>query len=113
VVGVSRGDDAALGVAVIMASGDNDAYEARLLDEALDDIRPGPVLVDLAPATFVDSTFVGALIAASRTMPLAVVLPADRQNAVVKLFELAHLGEALALHSSRADALAALSAAPR
>jgi anti-anti-sigma regulatory factor len=113
VVEVARGDDAPLGVAVIVASGDNDAYDARLLNEALDGIRPGPVLVDLAPATFVDSTFVGALIAASRTMQLVVVMPADPQNAVVKLFELAHLGEALALQPSRAAALAALSGVPR
>jgi len=107
-VGVSRGEDTALGVAVIVASGDNDAYEARLLNDALDSIRPGPVVIDLARATFVDSTFVGALIAASRTMPLAVVMPADRHNAVVKLFELAHLGEALSVRASRDEALAAI-----
>jgi anti-anti-sigma regulatory factor len=108
VVGISRGEDAALGVAVIRASGDNDAYEARLLNDALDSIRPGPVVIDLADATFVDSTFVGALIAAARTMPLAVVMPADEHNAVVKLFELAHLGEALAVHATRDEAAASI-----
>jgi anti-anti-sigma regulatory factor len=108
VVGVSRGEDAAFGVAVIVASGDNDAYEARLLNEALDSVRPGPVVIDLALATFVDSTFVGALIAASRTMPLAIVMPVDRHNAVVRLFELAHLGEALPVHASRDEALASI-----
>jgi anti-anti-sigma regulatory factor len=107
-VGVSRGEDSALGVAVIVASGDNDAYEARLLNEVLESVRPGPVLVDLARATFVDSTFVGALIAASKTMPLAIVMPADETNAVVKLFELAHLQEALALRATRDEALAAI-----
>jgi anti-anti-sigma factor len=95
-------------VAVISASGDNDAYDARLLNDALDKVRPGPVVIDLADATFVDSTFVGALIAASRTMPLAIVMPADPHNAVVKLFELTHLGEALAIHGSRDEAVAAV-----
>lgn len=107
-MGVSRGDNAALGVAVIVASGDNDAYEARLLNDVLESVRPGPVLIDLARATFVDSTFVGALIAASRTMPLAIVMPSERDNAVVRLFELTHLGEALAVRTSRDEALAAI-----
>ena len=107
-MGVSRGEDAALGVAVIVASGDNDAYDARLLNDALERVRPGPVVIDLTGATFVDSTFVGALIAASRSMPLAIVMPADPRNAVVKLFELTHLAEALAVHGSRAAAVAAM-----
>jgi anti-anti-sigma factor len=106
-MGVRRVDGAAR-VAVIEATGDNDAFDADGLERALEEARPTPVVVDLTQATFVDSTFVGTLLAASRSMPLAIVVPRDAQNAVVKLFELTHLFEALPVYRGREEAVAAL-----
>jgi anti-anti-sigma factor len=109
---VSRVGDAPSGAAVFQASGENDAYDAGRLEQELEAARAGArgVIIDLRRATFVDSTFVSVLLvqAKVREQRLAVVVPGDPANAVARLFDLAHLSEALPVYGDWNEALAAV-----
>jgi anti-anti-sigma factor len=112
-VGVSRVKDAAVGVALIQAAGENDAYDADYLERALEQAAAdtGAVVVDLRAATFVDSTFVGVLIAARSKLAaqaLAVVVPDSGENHVARIFSVIRLAEALPVFTDLPAAVAAV-----
>jgi anti-anti-sigma factor len=111
-VGVSRVEDGPLAFAIFRVTGDNDAYDADILERALEAARPDAhgVVIDLREASFVDSTFVGVMLveAKNREQRLAVVVPQERSNAVSRLFELAHLADALPVYRDLDQGLAAV-----
>ena len=100
------------GAAVFEAFGENDAYDADRLHGDLEAARPSAraIVIDLTDATFVDSAFVGVLLvqAKVRDQRLAVVLPADAENPVRRMFTMAHLAEVLPVYEDRDAALAAI-----
>src|SRR3954465_7383110 len=59
-------DESARGVVVVVVEGEHDIYPAPTLRERLEEAlgRGGGVVVDLTGATFVDSSVLGALLAA-------------------------------------------------
>ena len=61
-------DDAAGDVVVVVVEGEHDIYTAPTLRKRLDEAigRGGGIVVDLTGATFVDSSVLGALLAARR-----------------------------------------------
>jgi len=111
-VGVSRVEDGPTALAVFRVTGDNDAYDADILERALEAARPyaHAVVIDLRDASFVDSTFVSVMLvqARIREQRLAVVLPQERSNAVARLFELTRLAEALPVYGDLDQGLAAV-----
>lgn len=70
-----------------------------------------PVVLDLSPATFIDSTGIGVLVGASKELseagngPLAVVCTNAQ---VLRIFDLTGLDRAVALHETREQALSML-----
>jgi anti-sigma B factor antagonist len=98
---------------VIVVRGEVDARTARLLEARLDQvIADGArrLLVDLVATTFVDSTTLGALVDTARRLEragggLALVCATP---AVVRVLEITGLNQALPVHPSREEALAAL-----
>jgi anti-anti-sigma factor len=104
-----------MALAVFRVTGDNDAYDADILQRALEAARPDThgVVIDLRGASFVDSTFVSVMLvqAKVREQRFAVVLPQESGNAVARLFELAHLAEALPVYRDLDQGLAAVTGA--
>jgi anti-anti-sigma factor len=75
------------------------------------------VLVDLAECTFIDSTLISSLLAASKSArergrSVELVVPAEA-NAVRRTLELANVQMVLPFHASRATALESMAAADR
>ena len=108
-------DDAALGgVGVFVAGGEIDyAASPQLKEHIAGHIRAGRrhLVVDLSPATFIDSTAIGVLMGAVGSLRDAcggsVTVVCTHEN-VIKIFEIAGLQQAIALYSSREEALSAL-----
>jgi anti-sigma B factor antagonist len=109
-------DDATLGeVGVFVAGGEID-YDAspELKEHITEHIKAGRrhLVVDLSPATFIDSTAIGVLVGTVARLheagggSLAVVCTHEK---VMQIFEIAGLHNAIALCSSREEALSALS----
>jgi anti-anti-sigma factor len=111
-MGVSRASDASAGVAVLQATGENDAFDADRLQQELAELGGAAVVIDLRRASFVDSTFISALIVAARERPVAIVLPDDAENAVRRVFKLAHLADALPVYDDWDAAVGALDREP-
>jgi anti-sigma B factor antagonist len=107
--------DATLGgVGVFVAGGEIDyAASPQLKEHIAQHIKAGTrhLVVDLSPATFIDSTAIGVLVGAARSLAearggsLAVVVTHEN---VIEIFEIAGLHNLIALHRSREEALSAL-----
>jgi anti-sigma B factor antagonist len=103
------------GVAVVTISGEHDLSTApnlrRRLDSLLDD---GTVtVVDLSPATFIDSSILGVILdgrrrAAEREIGFAVV-HSNGADAVDRVLEVTGLRAELPVHARREDAYSAVS----
>ena len=92
------------GYTVITLRGEADAYAAPRIrsDLATAFGTEAPLVIDLSPATFIDSTIVGILlegIAESEKLerPLLLLLPEDSAPEVHRLFELTGLDSLLPL----------------
>ncbi len=102
-----------LGVVVLTAAGELDAYSAPELTERLGVAEAGdvrPLLVDLSKVSFMDSTALGVLVRALKErsrngVEARVVLPG---TAARRIFEITTLDQALPLSPSRAEALGEL-----
>lgn len=105
------------GALVVSVAGELDHATVAQLEQALDEAarRPaGGVLVDLAACEFIDSTGLGILVSGRERVlagdgrGFAVCSPNAQ---VLRLLEITGIGEAMGVHESRDDALAALGAA--
>jgi anti-sigma B factor antagonist len=120
------GDEAAVAesahsedVAVMVAGGELDyAASPQIRDRLTERIDAGArrVILDLSGATFIDSTGIGALVAAATLLgeldggALLVVCP-DENRRVLRIFEIAGVESLIAVHSSRAEAMKELALA--
>jgi anti-sigma B factor antagonist len=107
-------DAARGGVGIFVAGGEIDyAASPELKEHIAGHIKAGTrhLVVDLSPATFIDSTAIGVLMGAVGSLrdscggSLAVVCAHEN---VIKIFEIAGLQNAIALYRSRGEALSAL-----
>ena len=110
-VTVSR---AASGVVVVTLRGEHDVATVDEVRERLVEVLDGSsgVAVDLRPATFVDSSVLGALMLAQRHaeqrgVRLAVAVRGGPEDAVLETICRAGLAGVFDLHTGRAAALAA------
>jgi anti-sigma B factor antagonist len=110
--GAQGGND----VVVLVAGGEIDYAASPQLSERLNErIDSGitRVVLDLSTVTFIDSTAIGALVAAATRLrepgggTLAVVCPEENRR-IVRIFEIAGVDSVIAMHSSREDAIAEL-----
>lgn len=96
---------------VVTASGELDLNAAPSLRETLvrlTDLGRIDLIVDMAEATFVDSTVIGVLVGrlkALRTLGGSLSLVCQNEN-VLRTFEVAGIDRAFAMHPSLAQALA-------
>jgi anti-anti-sigma factor len=98
-------------LAVVTARGVHDLATSADFSEALQSaMARSNVLVDFSDCSFIDSTVIGALIAAMRTLHargehLVLVIP-RAQSALTRLAALTQLGEIIPIHASRDAGLA-------
>jgi anti-sigma B factor antagonist len=99
-------------VVVIALQGEHDQYSAPQVSRTIsDELGAGhSIVVDLAPAIFVDSTTAGALLvgnqrAVASDRRFVVLLPPESGLAVQRLFETARLGTILTVVADREGAL--------
>jgi anti-sigma B factor antagonist len=113
--GVEYDDD----VAVLIAGGEIDfAASPPLRDRLADHINAGKrrLILDLAMATFIDSTAIGVLVGATMRLndagggSLTVICTSENRR-VHRVFEIAGVENLIALHDSREEALSELAAA--
>jgi anti-sigma B factor antagonist len=106
-------------VAVLAAGGDID-YNAtpRLREHIVGHIESGKrrLVLDLTSVTFIDSTAIGVLIGALVKLQDAgggsvVVVCAEDNDKVLRIFEIAGVDNVIAVHSTREEALSALALA--
>jgi anti-sigma B factor antagonist len=100
------------GIAVLTISGEHDLNTAPDLRRRLGELIDGgtSVVVDLSPATFVDSTILGMILdarrqAVERGRGFAVAHAGGEGEAVARVLEITGLREELPVHRSRQDAL--------
>lgn len=110
--GAEHGND----VVVLVAGGEIDYSASPQLSERLSERIDGGsarVVLDLSTVTFIDSTAIGALVAAATRLhelgrgTLAVVCPEENRR-VVRIFEIAGVDSVIALHNTREGAIAEL-----
>jgi anti-sigma B factor antagonist len=111
-LGVERIDDS---VAVVAMHGEHDLNDAAELREQLDSLlREGrAVVVDLAEATFVDSSILAVLLevmndAKEADVGFALALIPDGPEGVRRVVEVTGLDAAMPIHPSREEAVAAV-----
>jgi anti-anti-sigma factor len=109
-IAVDRGD----GVAVVVVEGEHDVYTAPTLSEQLHELlKEGlPVVVDLTPATFVDSSVLRVLLetrreAGERRIGFAVAIGQDDSAPVRRVLDITGLLPVLPVHDEREDAIEA------
>lgn len=109
-IAVDRGD----GVAVMVVEGEHDVYTAPSLSEQLDSLLGEglPFVIDLTPATFVDSSVLRVLLEARRRadergIGFAVALAQDEQGPVRRVLDITGLVPVLPVHAGRAAAIKA------
>jgi anti-sigma B factor antagonist len=88
------------GVWLLSLHGEHDIATQPSLREQLGHVRAagGPIVVDLSPASFVDSTVVGALLECAREgAPVSAVAPPG--SAARRVADLVQLGDALPVHA--------------
>ena len=108
-------DETAGDVLVVRARGEIDHWSAPYLSERMRMAaheEDGPVVVDLCDVTLIDSAGISVLVNAARRLVhqrrrLSIVCPPGNLR---RLFELTGLVDALEIHPTRDDALAALAA---
>jgi anti-sigma B factor antagonist len=94
-------------VAVLVISGEHDLSTAAALRTQLDELLADgqPVIVDLSPTTFVDSSILGVVLDARRRAGEAglgfAVAQADGTDAVRRVLEITGLRDELPVHKSR------------
>jgi anti-sigma B factor antagonist len=105
-------DDAAGDVVVVVVEGEHDIYTAPTLRDRLDEAigRGGGIVVDLTGATFVDSSVLGALLAARRRaleadQGFVVCLGASVEPGVQRILDITGLTPVLPVVSERAAAI--------
>lgn len=106
-------DETVDGVLLVCARGEIDHWTAPSLSErmrAAAHDEDGPVVVDLCDVTLIDSAGISVLVNAARRLlhqrrRLALVCPPGN---LLRLFQLTGLVDALEIHATRDDALAAL-----
>jgi anti-sigma B factor antagonist len=103
------------GLAVLTISGEHDLSTAPDLRRRLDSLleEGAGTVVDLSPATFIDSSILGVILdgrrhAAERQIGFAVVHSSGAE-AVDRVLQVTGLREELPVHTRREDALTALS----
>ncbi|MGZ5310923.1 MAG: STAS domain-containing protein [Solirubrobacterales bacterium] len=102
------------GIPVVAVSGEHDLNTAPDLRARLDEVieQGGPVVIDLSPATFVDSSILGAILDARRRAQGAgigfAVAQGDGAAAVTRVLEITGLRDELPVHDDVASAGAAL-----
>jgi anti-sigma B factor antagonist len=108
-------DRATGGVAVIVMQGEHDVYTAPQLRAAVAElIGDGrPVVVDLTPSTFVDSSILGVLLGGLRNarehdVGFALVLGESGEPTVRRILEVTGLFPVLPMHDTREEAEHAL-----
>jgi anti-sigma B factor antagonist len=106
-------DDAAGDVVVVVVEGEHDIYTAPTLRERLEEAiaRAGGIVVDLTGATFVDSSVLGALLAARRRaleadQGFVVCVGASVEPGVQRILDITGLTPVLPVVSERAAAIA-------
>jgi anti-sigma B factor antagonist len=109
-IAVDRGD----GVAVVIVEGEHDVYTAPALNEQLDALLAEgvPFVIDLTPATFVDSSVLRVLLEARRRaeergVGFAVALGQDETGPVRRVLDITGLVPVLPVHSGRDAAVEA------
>ena len=100
---------------VVAASGELDAFVANDLTETFDAAsRDSRIVVDLTAVSFLDSTALGLLVRAVRSVgarggAIRVVLP---ESTARRIFEITTLDRVLPVADSRSEALAELDTGP-
>jgi anti-sigma B factor antagonist len=109
-IAVDRGD----GVAVVTVEGEHDVYTAPSLTEQLETLlKEGmPFVIDLTPATFVDSSVLRVLLEARRRadergVGFAVALGQDDSGPVRRVLDITGLVPVLPVHKAREEAIEA------
>jgi anti-sigma B factor antagonist len=109
-IAVDRGD----GVAVVVVQGEHDVYTAPTLSEQLDALLEEglPLVIDLTPATFVDSSVLRVLLetrrrAEERGIGFAVALGQDETGPVRRVLDITGLVPVLPVHPGRQNAIEA------
>lgn len=99
------------GVALLSVRGEHDLNTAPELKSRLGEAGGGPVVVDLSPATFVDSSILGVILEARRHAQQAdvgfAVCHDGRTDAVARVLEITGLRRELPVHATRDEALTA------
>jgi anti-sigma B factor antagonist len=98
------------GVWVLSLHGEHDLATQPSLREQLQHVRAadGPIVVDLSPTTFVDSTIIGALLECATGLQASaprVFAVAPPESAARRLADLVRLGDALPVHDDLAAAI--------
>jgi anti-sigma B factor antagonist len=108
---VDRADE---GVAVVVVHGEHDVYTAPSLREQLSALveEGSPVVVDLTPATFIDSSILGVLLGGLRRARehdsgFALVIGTSSEPTVRRIFEVTGLFPVFPVFASREEAVAA------
>jgi anti-sigma B factor antagonist len=111
-IGVDRID---AGVAVVDVLGEHDLTTASELSQRLDSLLGEGlgIVVDLSRATFIDSSVLAALLAASRDAGargsgFAVTVPADEADGVRRVIEVTGLDQVMTMARDRAGAVDAV-----
>jgi anti-sigma B factor antagonist len=109
-------DRSGTGVAVLSVQGEHDVYTAPTLTEQVEGLidERVPFVIDLTPATFVDSSVLRVLLEAHRRaeeegVGFAVALDQDDSGAVRRVLEVTGLIPVLAVHPARDSAMEAAS----
>jgi anti-sigma B factor antagonist len=98
------------GVWVLSLHGEHDLATQPSLREQLQHVRAagGPIVVDLSPTTFVDSTIIGALLECATDLEpdeFGVSAVAPPESAARRLADLVRLGDGLPVHDDLAAAI--------
>jgi anti-sigma B factor antagonist len=107
-IGLERTD---AGIAILSISGEHDLNTAPELRTRLDDLIAGgtAIVVDLSPASFVDSSILGAILDGRRQSTEAgvgfAVAHSDGADAVARVLEITGLRTELPVHDKREDAI--------
>jgi anti-sigma B factor antagonist len=104
------------GLTVLTMSGEHDLSTAPELRRSLERLISGgdPIVVDLSPATFVDSSVLGVLLDARRRaeeagLGFAVAHERDGDDAVARVLDVTGLRSQLPVHQAREEAVSAAS----
>lgn len=105
------------GVAVLRIHGEHDVFTAPALREQVHAAieQSAPIVIDLAGATFIDSSVLAVLLGGLRRareskLGYALILPGDDGAPVRRIFEMTGLVPVFSIHPSEPEAVAAATA---